>query len=104
MRFLLELYGYTILIGAPIVTYCVARRWAVLRRRQVVALCGAGGAAGAVFLLASLLLVDLTTFASIRPWALRFISEYALVGLGLGLVAEITPESIRHLLVVFAAI
>jgi ferric-dicitrate binding protein FerR (iron transport regulator) len=102
MRFL-QLYAYTLLLGGPIVGYRIATRWMVPRRRHVMAFCAAGGAAGAVVLIATLLLTEMTPFAAVRHSALPFIGRYALVGLGLGLVSVVAPESIRHRLIVSCA-
>src|SRR5690348_9056233 len=100
---LVNLYAYTLLLGGPIVGYRIATRWMVPRRRHVMAFCAAGGAAGAVVLTATLLLTEVSSFAVLRPTALPVIGMYALVGLGMGLVSVVTPESVRHRLIVSGA-
>lgn len=97
----LNLCAYCLLLGGPIVGYRIATRGMVPRRRHVVAFCTAGGAAGAVAVIAVLLLTGLSSFATLRPGALPFIGRYTLVGLGLGLIAVVTPETVRHRLVLF---
>lgn len=97
----LRVYAYSLLLGGSMMALWLATWRRIPERWQVVAFCAAGGAAGAIVLIATLVMAELSSFATLRSWALPFIGRYALVGLGLGLVAVVTPEAVRHRVVLF---
>src|SRR5213596_1707390 len=94
MRFL-NLFAFTLLVGGPIIGYRFATWRKEPRRWEVVAFCGAGGFVGAIFLIGTLVLTELSDLPTARM-ALPFIGEYVLIALVFGFAAVATPESIRH--------
>src|SRR5256885_6068994 len=90
----LNLFGFTLLVGGPIIGYRFATWGKEPRRWEVVALCGAGGFVAAIFLLGTLVLTEVWDFPTARM-ALPVIGEYVLIGLVFGFAVVATPESIR---------
>ena len=98
---LLKLYAYGLIFGGPIIAHHYATWRRTPRRPLVLAFCAAGGAAGAIALIATLVLTRMSSFATLRPGAPLFIGRCALVGFGLGLMTVLTPEVLKHRLALF---
>ena len=92
----LRLFAYTLLLGGPIAGYRFATWRKEPRRWEVVAFCAGGGFVAAIFVVATLLLTELSSFPMVRGEVLPFIGQFVLIGLVFGLAAVATPESIRN--------
>ena len=91
-----NLFAFTLMFGGPIVGYRFATWRKEPRRWDVVAFCAAGGFVAAIFLFGTLLLTEVSDFATVRRIALPVTGEYVLIALVFGFAAVATPESIRN--------
>ncbi|MFL5615414.1 MAG: FecR domain-containing protein [Gemmatimonadaceae bacterium] len=91
----LNLFGFTLLLGGPLIGYRFATWRKEPRRWEVVAFCAAGGFVAAIFSIGTLVLTEVTDLPTARM-ALPLIGKFLLIGVVFGFVAVATPESIRN--------